>query len=205
MNKQKIIITSIFAVVAVSLGMVASLDSFDTDYVYVQSDITKANPNIIVAPTDLTLATEEISETKPTVVLTIQGTVLSVDDPVDWIDESGNPLGFVPVTIDIDKKTKDATAHLKLETDGRLTVYLGGVYESGKFYMHGFEPQFEIGEEVILHVGHGKNGLTFEDDEFYFVELGKYGKYRVVDDKAYNENHNNGKPLDEALSEAISP
>ena len=126
-----------------------------------------------------------------------------MDDPVDWIDEAENLLGFVPVTIEIDRKTKDTTAHLKLGKDDRLTVYLGGVYESGKFYMHGFEPQFEIGEEVILHVGHGKNGPAFEDDGFYFVELGKYGKYRVVDDMAYNEKHKNGKPLDDALSEAI--
>lgn len=202
MNRQKIIVTGIFAAVAVSLGVGASLNSSGTDYVYVQSDITKANPNIIVAPTEVTMATEEISETKSTVVLTVQGTVLSVGDPVDWVDEAENPLGFVPVTIDIDKKTKDTTSHLKLESDGRLTVYLGGVYESGKFYMHGFEPQFEIGEEVILHVGHAKNGPTFEDDGLYFVELGKYGKYRVADDKAYNENHQNGKSLDKALNEA---
>ena len=61
----------IFAI-AVSLGVAVSLTPFDADYVYVQSNITRANPNIVVAPTDITLATEEIHKTKLTVALTVQ-------------------------------------------------------------------------------------------------------------------------------------
>ncbi len=183
--------------------MVASLGSSDESYVYVQSDITKANPNIAVAPTDVMLAAEEISETKPTVVLTVKGTVRSVGDPIGWTDESKNQLGFVPIIIELDEKAKDTTPDLKLKKGDQFTVYLGGVYESGKFYMRGFEPQFEIGEKVILHVGHGKDGPVFDDGGFYFVELGKYGKYKVVDGKAYNDRHMDGRLLEEALNEAI--
>ena len=201
MNKQKLAITSIFAIVALSLGTVATLSVSEDGYVYVQSDITKANPNITIAPMEYTLATDEISETKHTVVLTVSGTVLSVGDPIDWTDESDNPLGFVPVTIEIDKKFKDKTTNLKLKKGAQFTVYLGGVYESDKFYMHGKEPQFEIGEQVILHVGQDKNGPLFEDEGIYFVELGKYGKYKVVDDKAYNDKNKEGKSLDKAFNE----
>ncbi len=203
MNRQKLVISSIVVIAAVSIGMVASLSSSDESYVYVQSDITGANPNIAVAPTDVMLATQEISETKSTVVLTVKGTVRSVGDPIDWSDESKNQLGFVPIIIEIDEKAKDITPDLKLKEGDQFTVYLGGVYESGKFYMHGFEPQFEIGEKVILHVGHGKDDPVFGDDGFYFVELGKYGKYKVVDGKAYNDRHRDGKLLDKALNEAI--
>ena len=201
MNKQKLAIVSIFAVVAVSLVTVTSLQSPDGEYVYVQSDITEANPNIVVAPTHATVASEKIGDVKHSVVLTVKGTVLSVGDPIDWIDESRNPLGFVPVTIEVDEKSKN-TADLKLQKSDHFTVYLSGVYESDIFYMHGFEPQFEIGEEVLLHVGYDNNGPDFKDAGLYFVELGKHGKYKIVGEKAYNDKNKDGKSLDKAFNEA---
>lgn len=201
MSLQRLAMLGVFAAVAVSLAALAFLQSPGDEYVYVQSDITKANPNIAVAPTHATVASEEISDVKRSVVLTVKGTVLSVDDPIDWIDESKNPLGFVPVTIKVDEKSKD-TAGLKLNKGDHFVVYLGGVYESGVFYVHGFEPQFEIGEEVLLHVGHDSNGPDFEDAGLYFVELGKHGKYKVVGEKAYNDKNREGKSLDQALDEA---
>ena len=202
MNKQKLTITSIFAIVAISLGAVALLNVSEDGYVYVQSDITKANPNLTVVPSGNTVATEDIAETKNTVVLTVVGKVLSVGDPIDWIDESENQLGFVPVTIELEKKFKDKTEGIKLKKGSQFTVYLNGVYEGGEFYLPDFEPQFEIGERVLLHVGHDKNGPNFEDDGIYFVELGKFGKYKVVDDKAYNIKNKEGKSLDKVFNEA---
>lgn len=192
---------SVFAIVAVFLGAVVSLQAFDNEYVYVQSDITKANPNIIVVPSSASLASDQISDIKHLVVLTVKGTVLSVGDPIDWIDESKNTLGFIPVTIKVDEKSKN-TADLKLKRGDHFTVYLHGVYESGIFYMHDFEPQFEIGEKVLLHVGYADNGPNFKDGGFYFVELGKYGKYQIVGEKAYNDKYENGKFLDDAFNEA---
>jgi hypothetical protein len=202
MNKQKLTITSIFAIVAISLGAVALLNVSEDGYVYVQSDITKANPNLTVTPSAYTLATLDITETKKTVVLTVLGTVLSVGDPIDWIDEAENQLGFVPVTIELEKKFKDKTEGTKLKKGDQFTVYLSGIYEGGKFYLPDLVPQFEIGERVILHVGHDKNGPIFEDNGNYFVELGKYGKYTVVDDIAYNVQNKEGKSLDIASNEA---
>ena len=208
MNKQKLLTSGIFAIFAISIGVAASSWSlYDEGYVYVESDITKANPNIEVAPTAATWATEEIRETKNTVILTFSGTVLSVGDPVDWTDESDTLLGFVPVTIEIDKKTKDKTvkgktADFELKKGDQFTVYLGGVYESGKYYMHGIEPQFEIGEKVLLHVGHTTTGPIFEDNGMYFVELGQHGKYKIVGDKAYNEKHKEGISLEITFDEA---
>ena len=202
MNKQKLTITSIFAIVAISLGAVALLNVSEDGYVYVQSDITKANPNLTVIPTAYSLATTDIAETKNTVVLTVVGKVLSVGDPIDWIDESENQIGFVPVTIELEKKFKDKTEGIKLKKGSQFTVYLNGIYEGGEFYLPDLEPQFEIGERVLLHVGHDKNGPNFEDDGIYFVELGKFGKYKVVYDKAYNIKNKEGKSLDKVFNEA---
>ena len=199
MNKQKLVITSILIVAAVSMTILAIPAT--ESYVYTQSDITKANPNLVMGQGAFSMV-EDIEHAIDYVVLTVSGTVLSVGDPIDWIDESENQLGFVPVTIELEKKFKDKTNGIKLKKGDQFTIYLGGIYENGKFYINSFEPQFEIGERVILHVGHDKNGPIFDDDGIYFVELGKYGKYTVVDDKAYNEKYKNGKSLDEAFNEA---
>ncbi len=201
MNQRRLATVGILAVVAVSLGAAISVQPSGDQYVYVQSDITKANPNIAVAPTHATLTSEKISDVKRSVVLTVNGTVLSVGNPIDWVDESKNTIGFVPVTIKVDEKSKN-TADLKLKTGDHFTVYLGGVYESGVFYMHGFEPQFEIGEDVLLHVGYDSNGPDFKDAGLYFVELGKHGKYKIVGEKAYNDKNRDGKPFNEAFNEA---
>lgn len=186
----------------ISVGAFASFGLPSGEYVYVQSDITKANPNINIAPATYSLATTEIEETRHSVVLTVSGQVVSIGDIIPWTDESGNELGFVPVTVEINQKVKDEITNSSLKRGSEFTVYLGGVYEGGAFFLHGFEPQFEIGENVILHIGHDQNGPEFVDDGIYFANLGKYGKYKVVDNIAYNEKFNEGIPVSEALNKS---
>ena len=170
-------------------------------YVYVPSDITKANPNIAINTAAYSLATMEIEETKHSAVLTVSGQVVSIGDIIPWTDESGNKLGFVPVAFEIDQKIKDEIANSNLGRGEEFTIHLGGVYEGGVFFLHGFEPQFEIGEDIILHIGYDQNGPKFADGGIYFIELGKYGKYKVVD-KAYNEKFNKGIPAYKALNKS---
>lgn len=93
-------------------------------------------------------------------------------------------------------------SHLKLEKGDQFTFYLGGLYEQGQYYVHSFEAQFEIGEHVLVHIGKANQGPDGQNGENYFVELGKFGKYKVIEDKAYNEKYPNGKSLDKTFSEA---
>ena len=200
MNQQKLAITSVL--IAVALTMVyATLSEFPTnDYVYVPSDITKANPNLKVAPTEYTML-EDITHTKKTVVMTVSGMVLAVGDPIPWIDYANNELGYVPITIEVDRKSKDTNDFGSKKGDN-ITFYVGGGYEGGQFFVDGFEAQFEIGEKVLVHLGKATDGPPLEKGGYHFVELGKYGKYKVIGDKAYNEHHKNGKLLDKTFDEA---
>ncbi len=169
-------------------------------YVYTQSDITKANPNLVMGSGEFSML-EDIKYTKDTIVLTLSGTVLSVGDPVDW-DYEGDKYGAVPVTIEIDKKTKDVGVDLKIIEESSFTFYLGGMYEQDQHYINGFEPQFEIGEDVIVHIAKDNQGPDGPDGNNYFVELGMFGKYKVIEEKAYNKKHPTGKSLNETFNEA---
>ncbi len=183
MNK-KLLATSVLIIATISVISIAALMT-PSEYVYVQSDITKANPNLKVLPTEVSMRTHNISETKDTVVLTLSGTVMSVGDPIVWKYKSVTQ-GSVPVTIDVSKKTKDKDTELVHNGDS-FTFYLTGTYEHEEHFIFGFEPQFELGENVIVHIGKSVHGPNGENGNNYFVELGKYGKYKIVGDKAYNE------------------
>ena len=199
-EKQKLIITSILIAVTISMVTIFSFEMSPNEYVYTQSDITKANPNLRVAPAEYSML-EDITQTKETVMLTLLGTVLSVGDPIPWTDDASNKLGYIPVSIRVDEIGKNASTELKLDNGDEFTFYLGGSYEGGQYFIDGFEPQFEIDEQSIIHIGTAVDGPQL-DGGYYFVELGKHGKYKVVEDKAYNEKHIFGKSLDKVLNES---
>ncbi len=211
MITQKLVIASILivaAIIATSFTIPNIQTQFDiaktntdTSYVYTPSDITKANPNLVMEQGAFSMV-ENIEHAKDTVVLTLSGTVLSVEDLVDW-EYKGNKYGSVPITIEVDKNTKinTETKH-QIQKEDSFTFYLSGIYEMDQHFIDNFEPQFEIGEKVIVHIGKSDQGPNGPDGTNYFVELGKYGKYKVVGDKAYNEKYPNGKSLDKAFNEA---
>ena len=199
MNRNKTLLLSVVAV-ALSMITVALFEMTPTEYVYVQSDITKANPNLRMASAEYDML-EDITLAKNTIVLTLLGTILSVGDPIPWTDDADNKLGYVPITIQVDGIGKNASTELKIDTGDTFTFYLGGSYEGGLYFVDGFEAQFEIDEQSLIHIGNAVNGPELEGG-FYFVELGKYGKYKVVEDKAYNEKYIYGKSLDKVFDEA---
>ena len=200
MNKQQILITSIFIVATISITVLVIPTT--QSYVYTQSDITKANPNLVMGQGGFSMI-EDIQIAKDSVVLTTSGTVLSVGDPINWIEsESGEKYGSVPVTIKVDRQTKNQELHLKLKQGDEFTFYLGGFYEQGQFYIHSFEPQFEIDEQVLVHISKDYQGPVGYDGDNYFVEIGKFGKYKIIEDKAYNEKYPNGKSLTQTYDEA---
>ena len=206
MNKQKLIIVGVLVAISITIisATATSITAFtipnSEQYIYTSSDITKANPNLVMGSGGFSML-EDIGYTKDTIVLTLSGTVLSVGDPINWNHE-GHKYGSVPVTIEIDKKTKDHNTDVKIETDDLFTFYLGGMYEQNKHYINGFEPQFEIGEDVIVHIAKDYIGPDGLDGNNYFVELGMFGKYKIIEEKAYNEKYPTGKSLYSAFNEA---
>ncbi|MCE2614571.1 MAG: hypothetical protein LVO36_01560, partial [Nitrosopumilus sp. (ex Thoosa mismalolli)] len=185
-------------VVAVSMAATFTIDN--DSYVYVPSDITKANSNLKIGNTSASMSTD-IDYAKKFVVLTVSGEVKSVGDPIPWSDDAGNKHGAVPVTIEIDKKAKDETIGLMLKKDDLFTFYVDSIYHNGQYYVWQHEPQFEIGEKTIVHISNSEYGPDGYKGNNFVVEIGKYGKYKVVDEKAYNEHHEKGKPLDKAFAE----
>lgn len=120
-NKQKLVITSVLIAAALSMTALAIPTSSESSYVYTQSDIIKANPNLVMGIGDSSMV-EDIEIAKDYVVLTVSGSVLSVGDPVNWIEhESGETYGSVPITMEVDKKTKNTLSHLK--TRERRSIY----------------------------------------------------------------------------------
>lgn len=198
-NNQKL---TVFGVLVTSVVFMTVLLMPTTEsYVYSPSDITQANPDLVMGSGSYSML-QDIEKTKDTVVRTLSGKVLSVGDIVDW-EYEGDKYGAVPVTIKVDEIAKiqdDATNDV--QSGDSFTFYLGGIYEMNQHYIDNFEPQFEIGEEVIVHVGKADQGPNGSDGDNYFVELGMYGKYRIVDEKAYNENYPTGKPIRDVYSES---
>ena len=96
MKKQKLLITGVLIAVTASLITLAvsTLDGqiipqFDIaeKYVYTPSNITKANPDLAMRVGGYSM-NEDILLTKDTVVMTLSGTVLSVDDVIKWDSKS---------------------------------------------------------------------------------------------------------------------
>lgn len=144
---------------------------------------------------------EDIEIVKDHIVLTLSGTVLSIGDIIDWEYEH-QTYGDVPITIEVDKNTKiDKETKHKIKKGDSFTFYLGGSYEMDQHYINGYQPQFEIGEKVIVHISKSDQGPDGPDGDNYIVTLGKFGKYKIVDGKAYNEKYKNGKSLDDVFNE----
>lgn len=206
MNRNKILIATIVVAALLSVVGVGTQTGFlngtlTNAYVYVPSDITKANPNIKVSVGDVSMESD-ITQFKKTVLLTLEGTITNIDDPIAWTDETGQEHGAIPITMKVEKNTKiNKETNERIEKGDTFTFYLDGLYHQGDYYLWNFEPQFEIGERSIVHLGKGYQGPLGENGDNYFVELGLYGKYKVVDDKAYNEKFPNGKSVNLALTE----
>lgn len=202
MNRQKMLISSVLVAVAVSMIAITTfMTTIESDgYVYVPSDITKANPDLKVAPTTVSMMTDNLATIKGDVLLSASGIVKHVEDPIVW-KYQGDTHGAVPVTILVEQTVKDED-ELLLERGDLFTFFIAGLYENDEHFIFGFEPQFELGESVIVHVSKASQGPYGENGDNYFVKLGKYGKYKVVEEMAYNEKFPEGRVLETALNEA---
>ena len=201
MNRQKLATTCVLAVVVISAGAAASFLA-DNQHVYTSSDITKANPNLTMALGIADMLTD-IERTKDSVLFTVYGEILKVGDPIPWTDESGNSLASIPVHMVVKNASKDTDPDMGLKPHDEFVFYLSGGAERDIIYVDVWQPQFEIGENVILHIG--KTDDTYGPatvNDLYYVVIGMYGKYKVIDGKAYNENYPTGRLLNSVFDEA---
>lgn len=162
---------------------------------YIPSDISKSSPNIHAGVGTSSLSTTDIRDVKDQVAYTIKGNVLKIGDPVPWTDNAGNEKGAIPVTILVDKAYKG-----KLDHGKTFTVYLDGIKIDGEYHLPPGEALFEIGENVLIHAALSNTGPDIQD--VYYVKLGQFGKYKIVDDKAYNEKSPYGITIDSAAKQA---
>lgn len=119
-------------------------------------------------------------------------TVSSVDhDPARW----EKPMVYTDVTIDVDQ---DVAEKYK---DQQITVRtLGG--KTDKYWINvSYSPTFEIGDKVLIFVSR-EPGSEMGDN--YFVLAQEFGKYKIVDGKAYGKDRENGTDLDQFTQEIRS-
>ena len=166
------------------------------DVSYTPSDITQANPNIL-APDggSASFKVEFVSDIRDSVSYTIHGTVRSVGSPVPWTGSAGNERGIIPVELQVIQASKG-----EAPASGLFTVHLLADKIYGKYYLDSYEPEFEVGEEVIVHIS--VDVLDKTSGELNLVTLGDYAKYQVNGDRAYNAQFPYGKPVDAAKNEA---
>lgn len=199
MHKKYVIFTSIIAAVIVAsvVGItnqpnnINSYDQTISNTIYTPSDITKANPNLVKAVGHTSVTTTDIRNVKDNIQYTLRGKVLSVGDPILWIDNAGNNRGAIPIEILVDKKYKGDDGIGKT-----FTFYIQSIEEQGKYYVMPNEPTFEIDEQVIVHISEDAELGPDEIAHKYYVELGEYGKYKIMGNKAYNELFPNGVSQD---------
>ncbi len=90
-------------------------------------------------------------------------------------------------------------AKLNDAPDDVITVILTGKLLGKTHYLDGGEPQFEVGEEVILHITIVPNDIVGKNIKY--IKLGEYGKYKIQDGKAFNTKYPRGKIIRDALEE----
>lgn len=206
MNK-KLLIPGIAAIIAIAtMGIAINLqqdDTFVNKIEYIPSDISKEITGYELVGSSASYVTTDIKEFKDKVNMTIQGTIVSIGEPINWDDTTINlttksyvpePVK-IPIEIQVDKikKTND------FKKGDIVTFFVFGDRVENQIALES-GLNFETGEQVIVHIG--EEFLPNEDSPTYNVVLGKYGKYKIQEDVAFNEKYNDGKSIKKALEEA---
>ena len=207
--KRKIFSITVMALVVTVVGVTFFDDlmpkeeyhPYSDELPFVQSDITLANEDLVVAPSTASWKTTDISQVKHTVLSTFRGTVTNIDDPIDWTDNVGIVHGAIPITINVTENTKDVERN-KYKKGDSFTFYVDSTKLGTSYIISSYEPEFEVGEDVIVHIAKSELGPMGEGGDNYFVELGDFGKYKIDSDKAFNKKYPQGKNINAALSES---
>ena len=183
----------------------------DGNPTYVPSDMTKANSNFEIGHGDAWWDTTDVRDVKEDIVYTIQGTVLSIGDPIDWgVERYGITDALIPITISVEKTYKGDW------TEDTFTFYTQTSKYRGTYYIYPDVAQFEIDEKILIHLAYHDEGILSEG--LYHSVLAEYSKFQLetypgnivdgvasTDDVilAFNTHHENGIPLDSIIGYSL--
>lgn len=211
MNQKNIFITGLIVALAAGISILAAslLTNTETGSSanYIPSDMSKAFPQFdkVLEGGDVTIATTNIGDVKDQIQYTIRGTVVKIGEPEEWTDPTPQPdelrklMGKnvkIPINIEV---TQVGKAKSELKVGEIVTVNVLGRIVDNTLYLNPNSPQFELGEDVIVHISVDPSNIIEKD--FKFVQLGKYGKYKIQGDKAFNAKYPHGSDIVKTLDE----
>jgi hypothetical protein len=211
MNQKNIVITGLVVAFVAGISILVSglLDSIETDLStnYTPSDMSKALPQFddVLEGGDVTMATTKIEDVKDQIQYTIRGTVVRIGTPEEWTDPTPQPEELqkimgknvkIPVDIEVARVGKAKSA---IQSGEIVTVNVLGRIVDNTLYLNPNSPQFESGEDIIVHISVDPSDII--EKNFKFVQLGEYGKYKIQDGKAFNPKHPHGRDIVKALDE----
>lgn len=207
MQKSHIIIASLSIVLAITATFAITNQHDHVDaYSYVPSKIGYALSTVDeVTQGAASFATNDIQKVKSEVDYTIKGTVVSISEPILWTDPTPKSEGYyirngenvkIEIDIEVDETGKSKT---QLDAGSIVTITITGKLLDNKLKLDGGEEHYEIGERVIVHVAEDPNDIIGKNVKY--VKLGQFGKYKLQDDKAFNELYPEGRNISSVMSE----
>lgn len=174
---------------------------------YVPSNIAHSLGSVTdVVQGDASWTTTDIKKVKDEVDYTIMGTVVHVSEPIPWTDPTPKSAGYtdtrgnnvkIQVDIEVDETGK---AKNQLDRGSVVTVVITGKLLNNVLYLDGGEEHYELGERVIVHVAQDPHDII--GDDVLYVKLGEFGKYKIQNNRAYNELFSEGRSISSVMSEA---
>jgi len=208
--KYKVISLSVIVAIASIGGLFFA--NFDNEKVsddltteYIPSDMSKYFPNHEITYVHSSYGSTDVKELKEDVKYSVQGTVVDISDVQYWDGIDKNLESFA----DIDLQTIKVEVDIEVDQVGKstkdikkgdiITVTIQGMKQGNQISFISSD-QYEIGEEVIVHLGEDPNDIVGDDVKFSIA--GEHTKYKVQKDKAFNEDNKKGKLTKDVLGEA---
>lgn len=209
--KYTYVLIAIFAIGVSAFAFSTNNDTenIETQYIhpnadehYIVSDLDKAFPDYEIVNNALTRDLN-FEKAKKDIKSTVKGTVIDISELKTWTDKTINPE-LVPIIgerikIEVQIEVEKASKVYK-KGDIVTVTLLGGLLPDGKTVAMDSDDEYELGEQVIIHLAEDPNDVAGKN--VHYVKLGKYGKYSIQDDKAYNDANHKGKSIEKILKEA---
>lgn len=207
MQKSHVIIAALSIVLAITATFALTNNQNDVEkYTYVPSNIGYALSTVDeVTQGAATFATNNIQNVKGDVDYTIKGTVINISEPIPWTDQTPKSEGYKirngkDVKIEIDIEVEETGKSKETLNSGSIvTVTITGKLLENTLKLDGGEEHYEIGERVIVHVADDPNNII--GDNVKYVKLGQFGKYKLHEDRAFNEIYTEGRDISSVMSE----
>lgn len=203
-------LAAILAVVAVSGVMFTNFEDekvseqiFTTEYI--PSNMGQYFPDYEVTHSHASYGSIDMKVLKKDVKYSIQGTVVAISDIKYWdgIDKDSEAFANIDlqtIKVEVDVKVDKASKSDKTIKKGDIiTITIQG-FKSGNQVTFTSDDQYQIGDEIIVHLGEDTSGIVGEDVKYSIA--GGHTKYKIQKDKAYNEDNVKGKSIQEILGQS---